>query len=117
MVRRAMMVGLLVAACVGAPEAARDGGRRCASDPECNGAATCGALRRCVGGFCSDDTTLRACPDGRYPDASTAVGECLTYIDCNRVTCGALIPCVAQRCDRGAPTVFVPCGDAGADAN
>ena len=108
-------LGVLVA-CVGAPEATRDGGTTCRAESDCNGGATCGALRRCVGGYCTDDRTLRACADGRYGDASTAVSECLTYVDCNRLSCGALIPCIAQRCDRSAPSLLLPCGDAAPDA-
>ncbi|MEZ4389753.1 MAG: hypothetical protein R3A48_01555 [Polyangiales bacterium] len=113
-----LVLAFLVTAggCVAAPEAGRDGGTPCVAESDCNDGATCGLLRRCVAGACSDDRTLRACPDGRYPDASTAVGECLTYIDCNRILCGALIPCVGLRCDPRAPTLNIPCGDAGADA-
>lgn len=102
--------------CVGAPEAARDGGTSCVAESECNGGATCGSLRLCVAGACSDDRVFRACPDGRYPDAGTAVGECLTYVDCNRLVCGALIPCIGLRCDTRAPALIIPCGDAAADA-
>jgi len=102
--------------CVAAPEAARDGGTSCVSESQCNGGATCGTLRLCVAGACSDDRVFRACPDGRYPDAGTAVGECLTYVDCNRLFCGALIPCIGLRCDTNAPALIIPCGDAAADA-
>lgn len=102
--------------CISAPDATRDGAVACASEADCNEGATCGLLRRCVAGACSDDRTLRACADGRYADASTAVGECLTYLDCNRVVCGALVPCVGLRCDPRATPLNIPCGDAGADA-
>jgi hypothetical protein len=105
-----------VGGCVAAPEAARDGGTACVSESECNGGATCGSLRLCVAGACSDDRVFRACPDGRYPDAGSAVGECLTYVDCNRLFCGALIPCNGLRCDTNAPALIIPCGDAAADA-
>lgn len=111
---RAFPLLLTLLACVGAPEAARDGGSACTSDPGCNGGASCGLIRRCVNGFCTDDTVFRACADGRYPDAGAAVGQCLTFVDCNRLTCGPMVPCIAQRCAVEAPRVIVPCGDAGA---
>ena len=100
-------------ACVAKPEATRDGGTPCTREEEGNRGPLCGEVRLCVQGFCADDTVLRACPDGGYPDAA-AVGECVTWVSCNTAACGDLVACRAGRCDPSAPPVVVPC-DAGTD--
>lgn len=69
MLRRWMLLlALTITACVSPPEAARDGGVRCARDEDCNSGAACGRLRLCVLNFCADDEVFRVCPDGTYPD-------------------------------------------------
>lgn len=106
---RAVLVALglaLSAGCVSPPEAERDGGARCATDEDCNDGPLCGDVRRCVLGYCSDDRVFRACES--YPDASVAVGECLTWISCNTTSCGRLVPCVNGRCDSTQPFTL-PC--------
>lgn len=112
--RAAILLALLAcSACVAKPEATRDGGTPCTREEECNRGTLCGEVRLCVQGFCADDTVLRACPDGGYPDAA-AVGECVTWVSCNTASCGDLVACRAGRCDPSAPPVVVPC-DAGTD--
>jgi len=108
-----MVAGVVLGVgCVSPPEATREGGDPCVTEADCNPNGLCGPVRLCVLGYCAQDTVFRACPDGGYRDASP-VGECLTYINCNAATCGALVPCVNNRCDRTAPPVRVPCDDAG----
>lgn len=108
-----LTLAVLLAACVAKPEATRDGGSRCAREEDCNQPPLCGPIHLCIEGYCAEDTTFRACPDGGYTDAGTA-GECVTWVGCNTRQCGVLIACNAGRCDPDAPPVVVPC-DAGAD--
>lgn len=93
----AVLVFSVCAGCVSPPEAERDGGTRCATDEDCNDGPLCGEVRRCELGYCSEDRVFRAC--GQYSDASVTVGECLTWVSCNTVSCGRLVPCVNGRCD------------------
>lgn len=108
-VLRLLLVAGVVAGCVDPPEAERDGGTTCRTEGDCNPGGTCGPIRLCIQGYCSDDRVFRACPDGRYPDATPVVGECLTYVNCNTTSCGSLIPCINNRCDQGAPRLQVAC--------
>lgn len=109
---RGLLWVLLLGGCVEPPEATRDGGETCRSEADCNGGVTCGQVRLCVLGVCAEDRVFRACPNGSYPDGG-AVGQCLTYLNCNTASCGELVPCNERGlCDRGAPPLVVPC-DAG----
>lgn len=98
--------------CVSAPEAERMGGRPCRTEQNCNGDQVCGPIRLCVDGFCAEDTVFRVCDGGVYPDGSP-VGQCLTYLNCNATSCGVLVPCVNNRCDRSAEPLVITCADAG----
>jgi hypothetical protein len=102
------------AGCPPTAEATRDGGMTCSSSAECNpGGATCGDIRQCVTGFCTDTTTIVACRDGGYPD-SGPTGNCATYEDCNPApACGIVTACINFICD---PTtqLEIPCADGGA---
>jgi hypothetical protein len=107
-----LTVGLL--ACVAAPVPARNGGRLCRVDSECNDGPLCGLVRPCLDGFCAEDPVFQVCDAGLYPDGSAVVGQCITYLNCNAAACGSLIPCVNNRCDTTVPPLFIPC-DAGSD--
>jgi hypothetical protein len=104
---------VVLAACVSSPEATRTGGTACTRDDMCNAGPLCGAISVCVDGFCSEDPVFRVCDDGAYGGASPVV-ECTLYAQCNTMNCGALVPCIAGRCDTSAPRLAVPC-DAGSD--
>lgn len=113
MKRLGAMALALAMGCVSAPEAERDGGRACRSERDCNGDVTCGPVRLCVEGFCAQDPIFRVCDGGSYPDGSEVVGQCLTYLNCNSVLCGELVPCVNNRCDRTAAPLVITCSDGG----
>ena len=104
-------LSLTMSACPPMTEAARDGGTMCNSAAQCNASgATCGTIRQCVAGFCSDTTTVVACRDGGYPDAGV-VGNCATYEDCNPApACGNVIACINFVCDPGT-LLDIPCRD------
>jgi len=98
--------------CVSPPEATREGAQPCVTEAQCNPEGLCGPVRLCVLGYCAVDTVFRPCPDGGYR-GGMGVGECITYLNCNAASCGPLVACVNNRCDRSAPAIQVPCSDAG----
>lgn len=115
--RTIVAVFALAAALAGCPptmEATRDGGTTCVTTAGCNPTGmTCGDLRLCVQGFCTDTTTVVACREGGYPDGGPS-GNCATYEDCNGTpACGSVIPCINFVCDPTAPRLDIPCADGG----
>jgi hypothetical protein len=104
-----------LAGCPSPPEATRDGGTPCSTESDCNPpGTTCGAIRLCVLNFCAEQTVVRACPDGAYPDSGVMPGECFEYGDCNPPgACGLVVSCIDFRCARDAEPLMIPCTDAG----
>jgi hypothetical protein len=57
------VLALVLAGCPREPRAPDPRGEACGNSEDCNGGATCGALRACVEGFCEDQRSLiRPCP-------------------------------------------------------